>query len=436
MRINWVSRASRADKLGLVSVAATSVGVGALSESKPLRWSSLMTFSITVCAIWAIVWTLAQAEHARLVRELSCRVATAPENDATLALRQLASLREPPLETIVLAAASPTREVALQAQDSIGTLLRKWQHEAKSSRGAALVAARLERLAAALDAERTSLASLDLPWLEHTTEKMLHLANSAPPESTFEFAEYCESLLLLARDEARPLRQEVVPVANAMLTNAPMTLFAPPSRVALQSIVARETPMVLDEEDAAPMPPKFQPQPAARPRPLSNSDHAEEAFDVARPMPVADPPRDNDDVRPSDATPTDEWAALSSRVLLAEWLNSSGSQKLSLETHLRRRGFGRLRPDVIRLALSTASAADRAQLVRDLPGISGAGTKAWLKLMAEDADADVRLVAVSAMVTSGDRELINYAWNVSLHDHDPRIAALAERLRWRHTASN
>jgi hypothetical protein len=211
-----------------------------------------------------------------------------------------------------------------------------------------------------------------------------------------------------------------------MLSTAPMTLFAPPSRVALQSIVAQESPVILDEDDAPPAPPKFTPE--STPRPLRQEKNAEESLDLARPMPVADPPQ-------QAVKPTDEWASLSSRALLGEWLIATGPKKSSLEAELRDRGFGRLRSDVVRLALSTTNSTDRVLLVRDLPGIPGLGTKAWLMLLADDSDAEVRLAAVSAMATSGDGELVECAWNVALHDHDPRIAALAERLRYRRELS-
>ena len=50
---------------------------------------------------------------------------------------------------------------------------------------------------------------------------------------------------------------------------------------------------------------------------------------------------------------------------------------------------------------------------------------------ADDEDVDVRLVAVTIMATSNDRQLIEKAWQVAIRDHDPRIAGLAERLRTR-----
>lgn len=397
-----------------------------MSENKPLRWSFLVTFSIVVCAIWAVVWTLAHVEQKRLVNELSRRIAVAPENEAALALRQMAQLREPPLEIMVLAAASPAREVARAAQDSIGDLLRKWQHESKSSRGAAHVADRLERLAVALDAEQEAITSLDVRWLESTTEKMLRLADAAPPEDVLGFAGHCESLLLVARQRDLEPRLAVVPVANAMLNSAPLGLFAPPSRLALQSIVATEQPSVLDESDPPPAPPEFSTDTAPMPRPFRQP--IEESLKTAAPIPVSE-------VSTGDAAPIDPGAEVSSRQLLERWLAESGAAQREIERELRRRGFGSLRSDVVRLALVGETKA-RVQLVHDLPASPGLGAKAWLMLLAEDADAEVRLTAVSVMATSRDAEMLDRAWNVALHDRDPRIAGLAERLRDRRSSGS
>jgi hypothetical protein len=154
----------------------------ALSEAKPLRWSFLLTFSIVVLAIWAVVSVFAHSQRARLVDELVIVVATGTEREAIAALGQMVQMPEPPLDTFALAAASPSRNIARQAQDSIGELLRKWQAQAKKPKHAARIAQRLERLANVLDAERDSISELDYPWLARTTERILRLANTAPPE--------------------------------------------------------------------------------------------------------------------------------------------------------------------------------------------------------------------------------------------------------------
>jgi len=384
-----------------------------------------VTFSITVCAIWAIVWTLARVEHTRLVRELAHQVATAPEADATWALRQMAQLQEPPLENIVLAAASPTRDVARQAQDSLTELLHKWQHESKSGRGAARVARRLERLAISLDAEQIALTQMDPQWFERTLETMLRLAGPASPaDNGLAFTEQCESMLLAARSTNAGPRSEVVPVASAILQSAPAGLFAPPSRLALQTIVPTDGPAVLEEDDAPPAPPAFSPDASPMPRPFRHESGG--SLDPPEPMPAAAAPQE-------DRALSEPLAAADSRALLEAWLNAKGPSQLEIERELHRRGFGHLRSDVVRVALDSQNSAERVQLVVDLPTIPAIGAKAWLMLLAADPDAEVRRMVVSVMATSNDPELIDRAWNAALRDSDSRVAAMAEQLRERRT---
>jgi hypothetical protein len=76
-------------------------------------------------------------------------------------------------------------------------------------------------------------------------------------------------------------------------------------------------------------------------------------------------------------------------------------------------------------------ASNRARFVYDLMSLPGNDAKAWLQLLAEDPSSDVRFAALTVMATSSDSELLDKAWDVALHDRDPRVASLAERLRSR-----
>jgi hypothetical protein len=366
-----------------------------------------LTFSIVVLAIWGVVSVFAHSQRSRLVDELVLVVATGTEKEAKAAIRQMVQMPEPPLETFAMAAASPSRSIARQAQDSIGELLRNWQTQAKSSRGAGRVAVRLERLAAVLHEERDSISELDYPWLSRTTERILRLANSAPPEDALDLALHCEALLETAAAQPNLERRGIVPVASADAENAPAAIFDSPSRLALQSIVPESLSI------------KAEPVPAQPPRRFdSDNDTARKA---ASPIPV-------EESIPTTAVAPDPWATIDSRALLQRWLAANGTPKQQIERELQRRGFGHLRSDVVRLALSDDTTA-RVQLVQDLLALPGVGAKAWLIMLAEDEDADVRLAAVTMMTASKDRQLLEKAWQVAVHDRDPRIAGLAEKLR-------
>jgi hypothetical protein len=78
---------------------------------------------------------------------------------------------------------------------------------------------------------------------------------------------------------------------------------------------------------------------------------------------------------------------------------------------------------------------DRLRLVDDVLTEQEIDARPWLTVLADDEDADVRLVAVTIMATSNDAELIEKAWQVAIRDRDPRIAGLAERLRERRSGA-
>lgn len=416
-----------------------------MTEPNPLRWTFLLQFSIVVLAIWAVILTLAHVQQACLVEELTARIAYGAEDEAVAALEQMARMSDPPVATFVAAATSPTRVVARQAQDSIGELLRKWGCQLKSNRGAGRVANRLEQLAAKLDAERDSFSSLDYPWLAKTTEKILRLANSAPSENALDLATHCDSLLTTAGARRSDTHHDIVPVASA-INRAPDAIFNPPSRVALQSIAPEEEATEIHSAeipaplaDAAPNPPDAASTPGFQllwsrpgldqllrvPRPRSFDRWHRADLNAAAPILVADSANAN-------SAAADPWAAIDSRALLHRWLLATGESKQLIERELRRRGFGSLRADVVRLALSDDTAG-RVRLVQDLLATPAVGAKAWLMLLADDDYAEVRLAVVTVMATSNDDQLLEKAWQVALHDHDPRIASLAERLRDRRT---
>ena len=117
-----------------------------------------------------------------------------------------------------------------------------------------------------------------------------------------------------------------------------------------------------------------------------------------------------------------------SRHLLARWLVASGSDVFPLEEELTRRGFGRLSARLVRQLFSD-DPAERLRLVDDILTEPGVDARPWLILLADDAAADVRLLAVTIMATSDDPTLIEKAWQVAINDRDPRIAGLAGRLR-------
>jgi hypothetical protein len=253
-------------------------------------------------------------------------------------------------------------------------------------------------------------------------------------------------LLSIARAPSRDLRLNILPVASATIESSPDAIFTPPSRLALQAIAPDDAPLEIhagetprpqsqtpnnnnnNNNSASPVSPLRWSRPGINhspmlPLPRRFDARGQAGLKIASPIPVVE-------AGPAQTAAQDTWAVTDSRTLLERWLAESGATKNAIDRELERRGFGRLRSDVVRLALSNDTAS-RVRLVQDLPATPGIGSAAWLLMFAEDADAEVRLSAVTMMAASSDEELLEKAWQVALHDRDPRIASLAQRLRVR-----
>jgi len=409
-----------------------------LPEPKPLRWSFLLTIPIVVAAIWGVMLALAHVERRELIQVLTTRISGGSVEEARAALDQIVRMPGPPLEVLVVAAASPTREVAQCAQTSISELLRKWRRQLRANRRGRYIAHQLELLAAELDVDRESFSTRDYPWLAKTTESIVRLANRAPPSDAPGLAVHCESLLALTCTRTLSTLADVVPAISMGADSTPDGVFDPPTRIALQSIVPDDRASYEQHEDVESLLPPIgdgppdlplswsQPHTSdspATPLPPSVYRRRRAEAPAAPPIPtvIASP------VQPLDVAP---WANIDSRTLLGRWLVANGASKPQMARELEQRGFGSLRTDLARLALSSDT-KDRVELVHDLLSLRGTGTKAWLLLFAHDPNAEVRFAAVTVMATSRDPELLEAAWQLALHDRDPQVASLAERLRER-----
>jgi hypothetical protein len=96
-------------------------------------------------------------------------------------------------------------------------------------------------------------------------------------------------------------------------------------------------------------------------------------------------------------------------------------------TELTQRGFTDFHLKFARRLFDPDPAVRRevAQMLPSLPGIDGAP---WLLYLCQDDDPDVRLTAVSLIVTTGNPALIEKAEAIARADRDPRIQNQAEQI--------
>ena len=97
-------------------------------------------------------------------------------------------------------------------------------------------------------------------------------------------------------------------------------------------------------------------------------------------------------------------------------------------TRLAHRGFSLAELELAE-RISRADAAERAQIVRDLPGMPGVDARQWLLGLAADVDAEVRLAAIGVLATSGDAAMMLKLEQLAVADADPRVREQVPRLQ-------
>lgn len=441
-------------------------------ESKRRRPSLAWSLPLVVAVMFLVVVKLAALERADVIKELDKRVSHGSTDEATDAVRNLATIPRPPLALLVKAAASPNLEVAREGQQAIDEYLKFCQREVKAGRNSKLVTRQLAVLAEALAIEQHLFSADDHPWMERTARKVLRLANRIQSKSTPLVAARCDEILAkITVDRASATAPSTTALENLTLVSD-ANLSSDASRITEEGLTAlasrpwgdapaaasdggsksfpitlrgnrQVTPIYLDGTFSDSGEAELMPQEVR-----GESDwKAEWSHPVLKSLPAA-PPQAAPKLRnsaesakggstieirpqsPRHESAEPRFAGVSDRALLKRWLISEQAEALVLKQELAERGFGRLSRPLVE-QLFSKQVEDRLELVDKVLTEPGVGARAWLTALADDANADVRLVAVTVMATSNDPALIEKAWQVVIRDGDPRIAGLAERLRER-----
>lgn len=139
------------------------------------------------------------------------------------------------------------------------------------------------------------------------------------------------------------------------------------------------------------------------------------------PTPGADSNHQDDHVKQVGAVRQETLHTPARELRLIRALNSDDSQSVSIATReLRTLGFS----DTSLRAARDLTHRDpdvRQRLARSVPKMSGVNSRHWLLWLSEDKDPDVRLTAISLLLTTGDRLLTQRVAEKSANDSDPRI---------------
>jgi hypothetical protein len=416
-----------------------------------------------------------------VIADLADRVARGEKAEATAAVRQLAAIPKPPLAILVEASASDERATSEAAQVAINRMLGQWQKQIDKKQRVGSVSAQVTELAAALATQREAYRPADYPWLAGAARKIVRIANQCPAKKTPLVALHCDEIFSIIEQSAaatriaggpdeeesdgRPKNADVTPAGvSAPLDSRKEQLEREFSTFPTPPIVGNEWPTAGTSTNHMLMPPG--PGPRDKEAPFDDLSPLGTRHDCPAPLapiPIGQQwsPADGA-VRPDWSLPifrimptipvdinigsdwgpgtvearlpadisNSERAARETRALLEQWHDASEYQRPGIEEKLAERGFRRLSTRVVKQYVSD-DLQERLCVVDSVLTEPDVDPRPWLLLLAEDEDADVRLMAVSVMATSNDKTLIEAAWQAAIGDHDPRIADLAERLRAR-----
>jgi hypothetical protein len=439
------------------------------APTKRRHVSYYLSLPFVIAFAFLLVAKLAALQRAEVVATLADQVAHQEAPEATAALRRLAAIPRPPVKILVTAATSADPQLANEAQLLISGLLRQCQRKIDAGKGIGGVSRQLTELADALGGSHQAFSHNDSAWLTGTVRKILRLANQINPSHSPTVAVQCDTVLAtIAANEAQIARivnrdlaeieepivtKAVAPTARARTsarglagqsTSSRHVDRPEPQRIRLAERTAPSSPSLAVDEPAVADPPTAGEISRSGDEPESNHALAwtYPMLNIAPAMPIrAMPARvsqprgqgsllETEQQLAEDGTLMRPLADDDARDLLRRWLTAEGSDLYAIEEELTYRGFGRLSGRLVEQLFSD-DAEERLRLVDDVLTAPGIDARPWLVLLADDDEADVRLVALTIMATSDDSTLLDKAWQVALHDRDPRIAGLAERLRQR-----
>jgi hypothetical protein len=99
---------------------------------------------------------------------------------------------------------------------------------------------------------------------------------------------------------------------------------------------------------------------------------------------------------------------------------ATATERAELKRQLTEQGLSEVEL-VLADELASAPPGRRQQLAQTLPDLRSIDTRRWLKALAEDEDAEVRLTAMGLLVTTGDPALVAFVRQRAIRDPELRI---------------
>ena len=390
-----------------------------------------------------------------LARQCQRQLATVPDDRAAALMNRVGNLGQPGLAVLVEALGSDRPSVAGAARRELRERLSSYAslRAAESSPNLAILAdalaQRVDSFGPAARCDAADLATRILSW---------PLDPKAVDRSQV-FAS-CERVLRSTRLEGhippRPLRRNVfAPVAldSHRLSSASTGRDSEPSlRVSESPEPESDRP---PSTEAASIPganiaqmarlpggglpietlpvPELSDHAAPEPRPLLATPNAKllEGADLPSES-AADEIADNGSGARSGLTRTASAALKRGETVELMRNLQGGESRLARgsRNELIRRGFSELQLDLARRAFDPDPEV-RRQLARSMPALRSVNPASWLMLLSGDADADVRLLAITLLATTADPAVLEQVERLARKDSDSRVRRQAERISQR-----
>ena len=411
-----------------------------------MRLATVIALTVLMLAVGILLWprvSFWQQHRLAIGMVVKLEQAKSPNSRA---LRQIATIGYPAIDSLILAAASEQTQIALEAREIVEEKLAAWKNRSVADEDFSLIVP-VSILASALAEHVDALGPHGQQWASKLSLELVDLAAAMPA---------AEAVPLLA--DCSTVMAAVTPLGPRMRTLSSGNSPSPSNETALPlpsmklPHLASEQAMMGNVESLGPPFPSMADELATQLEPSDSTDMIPLPRDSnwipewSRQAPLASKPNtvdqlplsDNATASPSDPVlripSPDEMATLFEKLKLEETaglLNHLASSDhytaAVIRSVLKERGIG---SEELSLAsrLVAADAAERLELVDELKVLPARTARRWLRQLLTDKNADVRLKALTAMATTNDPELIGIAREVAVQDSDSRVTELAARI--------
>jgi hypothetical protein len=408
-----------------------------MKRVKGLLITAAFTLGLLAAALWA--WN----HHGWwLARHWANQLQQAPEDRLDGLLECIVRLGEPGIPALIEALASARSELAERASDALDDEIERWKTlpaAAAAPRLTALsrgLASRVEQFGPQTQQRAAAIAQRILVWPTDTT-----------PGGT-EVVRSCETVL-----RSVSARAETAAGSGAATHGTPggsnkdgLRICDTVLRMDSPMLSGASTPPAPTSAETAAVPGAsrtgYQPVPAGEPRPLGASSSGrpprhllegnvplgeEEGGEGPSPRgpSVANGPAQ---LSPMGGPAASNPAVKDDTFAIIRRLQAEDRREVAeAEAELKRRGFGDRELGLARRWFDPDPQA-RRRLARLLPEMPGLDAVPWLLELSRDADAEVRLTALTLLATTGDPDLVEKVQELARGDPDPRFQRLAERL--------